>query len=213
MPSPPYLPIEVDSERTTWLVDFLRILFLFFFFFFCLIEWSETLSFFPFFTHMFCIQRSSLASTWVSGFFATCDRKEILHKYRKFPRRFMWRKMFMSRMIRWRRPFTVYLQNGKNRWKASFRTYQMIIVVVLFLLMEIRSVSFSHSRPEDKARVMTGALKVIQQTIRENGSSVSFSNKIIRSFVLFSESEQTLANPRHVPSGWNFLRIRGRTEW
>lgn len=37
---------------------------------------------------------------------------------------------------------------------------------------------FSHSKPEDKARVMTCALKVIQQTMRENrtyfGSAVHF---------------------------------------
>ena len=33
---------------------------------------------------------------------------------------------------------------------------------------------FSHSKPEDKARVMTCALKVIQQTIRENRKYYSF---------------------------------------
>ena len=66
-----------------------------------------------------------------------------------------------------------------GRTSEKYFSVSQIEQNVLFILIDL---FFSHSRPEDKARVMTCALKVIQQTIRENGSSnFSFSFRF-RSF-------------------------------
>lgn len=55
---------------------------------------------------------------------------------------------------------------GRSSEKLICVIYSFVFTYLIIITLSLDL--FSHSKPEDKARVMTCALKVIQQTIRES---------------------------------------------